>query len=112
MTSHLKASLRLFLISLTMLLMTTNTGMGADCCLGSVTDLYTYLQEAQENYQEDTIKIQQGYYYESFSFGSGDAYSITISGDYTENCSDKSNDESKTILDAGKNARVLLKQTN
>jgi len=107
MTSRLKASLRLVLMPLFFLFITSSTGRGEDFCIGSVTDLYIYLEEAQSNSQEDTIRIQQGFYYGSFNFHSTQPYSLSISGGYTENCSSKIDDETLTILDAGKNAPVL-----
>ncbi len=80
-------------------------------CVASKTELQNALDRARDNEDDDIIRIVQGTYYGNFTYTPTDAddqaNSLTLEGGYTSKCTSRVIAPTNTVLDGGKNGRVL-----
>ena len=77
-------------------------------CVSDAPGLQTALTTASGNGEDDTIQIVQGTYVGSFIYASTEAFSLTVEGGYTSDCTLRIPDPSNTVLDANGTGSVLL----
>ena len=80
----------------------------ADFCVNTAADLQNALTIAQNNGEDDIIRVQQGTYYGNFGGTFTDAHSLTLEGGYNHRrCKKREVDQNNTVLDGQNNVRVL-----
>ena len=77
-------------------------------CVSDATGLQTALTTASGNGEDDTVQIVQDTYVGSFIYASTEAFSLTVEGGYTSDCTLRIPDPSNTVLDANGTGSVLL----
>jgi hypothetical protein len=76
-------------------------------CVSSSDDLKNTLITAANNGEDDTIRLEQGYYSGNFVYASTEAHTLSIEGGYTNDCATRVLNAANTILD-GLNADTVL----
>jgi len=85
-----------------------STAFGAEMCVSTPAEFQSALYQAEQNQEDDLIKVQQGIYsgYDLY-YNFTKEHNITVRGGYTAGCASRQLDPGNTILD-GSNARRPL----
>ena len=81
---------------------------GATFCINNATGLQTALTTAENNGEDDTIKIVKGEYIGNFIYASYEENSLTIEGGYDSQFVNRTVDPENTVLDGGGVDNVLI----
>jgi hypothetical protein len=87
---------------------TPHVAFGAEMCVSTPSEFQTALYNAEQNEEDDLIKVQQGTYsgYDLY-YNLTKGHNITIQGGYTASCAARQVNPANTILD-GSNVRRAL----
>lgn len=96
-----------FFFMMLALLVISNQSNAAVYCVNTGAALRTALSTAENNAEDDDIKIVQGTYVGNFIYTSSQANKLSIRGGYDEGCANRTIDPANTIIDGNKYNYVL-----
>ena len=89
-----------FILAMVFLFILSGKSWCNEFCVCSISEFENALSEAESNFEDDVVKVEQGIYEGNFSSIS-QRFSITLLGGYTTDCVDRVLNPENTVIDGG-----------